>query len=94
MIDLGGVKYKSKESFAVVVLSSDKKINNREDLKNMKEYFYKGKYLYIDKKFNKKRKAELYLDLIKTAYPNAFVIGYGLDYDGLGRQYADIYQTI
>lgn len=26
--------------------------------------------------------------------PNDFVIGYGLDYNGLGRQYKDIYQTV
>ncbi len=26
--------------------------------------------------------------------PNEFIVGYGLDYDGLGRQYADIYTVV
>jgi len=26
--------------------------------------------------------------------PNDFIVGYGLDYDGLGRNYRDIYTVI
>jgi hypoxanthine phosphoribosyltransferase len=28
------------------------------------------------------------------AIPNKFVVGYGLDYDGLGRNYRDLYQAV
>ena len=31
------------------------------------------------------------LDYVGKAIPNAFIVGYGLDYDELGRQYKDIY---
>ncbi|RAK65795.1 hypoxanthine phosphoribosyltransferase [Hymenobacter edaphi] len=29
-----------------------------------------------------------------VAIPNKFVVGYGLDYDGLGRNYRDLYQAV
>lgn len=34
----------------------------------------------------------LTLDYVGFAIPNKFVVGYGLDYDGWGRQYDSIYQ--
>ena len=33
----------------------------------------------------------LHLDYVGFEIPNQFVVGYGLDYDGLGRNYTDIY---
>lgn len=36
----------------------------------------------------------LRLDYIGFDIPNKFVVGYGLDYDGLGRNYKEIYQLI
>jgi len=36
----------------------------------------------------------LTLDYIGFSIPDKFVIGYGLDYDGLGRNYRDIYQVV
>jgi hypoxanthine phosphoribosyltransferase len=34
----------------------------------------------------------LSLDYVGFSIPNKFVVGYGLDYDGLGRNYNEIYQ--
>ncbi|HVT84392.1 MAG TPA: hypoxanthine phosphoribosyltransferase [Chitinophagaceae bacterium] len=34
----------------------------------------------------------LRLDYVGFAIPNKFVVGYGLDYDGLGRNFKEIYQ--
>lgn len=35
---------------------------------------------------------EIPIDYTGFVIPNRFVVGYGLDYDGLGRNYKDIYQ--
>ncbi len=37
-------------------------------------------------------KKNLNIDLIGMNIPNKFVVGYGLDYNGLGRNYPDLYQ--
>jgi len=34
------------------------------------------------------------IDYIGMEIPNEFIVGYGLDYDGLGRNYQDIYKII
>jgi hypoxanthine phosphoribosyltransferase len=34
----------------------------------------------------------LQIDYLGFSIPNKFVVGYGLDYDGLGRNYKEIYQ--
>ncbi len=39
-------------------------------------------------------KAEIPLDYIGFSIPNQFIIGYGLDYNGYGRKYQDIYTLI
>ena len=39
-------------------------------------------------------KYNLTLDYIGFDIPDKFVVGYGLDYDGLGRNYKEIYQLI
>ncbi|HMU45352.1 MAG TPA: hypoxanthine phosphoribosyltransferase [Chitinophagaceae bacterium] len=39
-------------------------------------------------------KFHLTLDYVGFEIPDKFVVGYGLDYDGLGRNYADIYQLV
>ena len=36
----------------------------------------------------------LKLDYIGLEIPNQFIIGYGLDYNGYGRNYEDIYSAI
>ncbi len=37
-------------------------------------------------------KYPLQIDYVGFSIPNKFVVGYGLDYDGLGRNYKEIYQ--
>jgi hypoxanthine phosphoribosyltransferase len=39
-------------------------------------------------------KFEVPIDYAGFAVPNHFLIGFGLDYDGLGRNLADIYKAI
>ncbi len=34
------------------------------------------------------------IDYLGLEIPNEFIVGYGLDYDGYGRNYADIYKII
>lgn len=39
-------------------------------------------------------KKSIKIDYVAMEIPNRFVLGYGLDYDGLGRNLADIYQLV
>ena len=41
-----------------------------------------------------KLKVELDIHYIAMRIPNDFIVGYGLDYDGLGRNYRDIYTVV
>lgn len=41
-----------------------------------------------------KLKVELNINYVAMNIPNDFIVGYGLDYDGLGRNYRDIYTVI
>lgn len=38
-----------------------------------------------------KLQVELNIDYVAMSIPNDFIVGYGLDYDGQGRNYRDIY---
>ena len=38
-----------------------------------------------------KLKIDLHIDYVAMRIPNEFIVGYGLDYDGYGRNYPDIY---
>ena len=35
---------------------------------------------------------DIKIDYVGIRIPNKFIVGYGLDYDGLGRNLADVYQ--
>jgi hypoxanthine phosphoribosyltransferase len=39
-------------------------------------------------------KAKFLIDYMCYSIPNDFVVGYGLDYDGLGRNSNDIYKIV
>ena len=41
-----------------------------------------------------KLKVDLNLDYVAMQIPNDFIVGYGLDYEGLGRNYRDIYTVV
>ncbi|MBE0640205.1 MAG: hypoxanthine phosphoribosyltransferase [Bacteroidales bacterium] len=39
-------------------------------------------------------KKDFFIDYVGIEIPNDFIVGYGLDYDGFGRNYPDIYKII
>ncbi|MFA6830953.1 MAG: hypoxanthine phosphoribosyltransferase [Bacteroidaceae bacterium] len=41
-----------------------------------------------------KLKVNLNLEYVAMSIPNDFIVGYGLDYDGFGRNYKDIYTVV
>ncbi len=41
-----------------------------------------------------KLKVDLNIEYAAMKIPNAFIVGYGLDYDGFGRNYKDIYTVV
>lgn len=41
-----------------------------------------------------KLKVKLDIDYVAMSIPNDFIVGYGLDYDGFGRNYPDIYTVV
>lgn len=57
---------------------------------------YKPKEIYIATLLLKPDKLKVDLDIHYVAMniPNDFIVGYGLDYDGFGRNYRDIYTVI
>ena len=64
---------------------------------NMRKYLKNNYYpkdisicVLLDKKC--KRKVDVPVDYVGKEIPNKFVLGYGLDYDELGRNLKDLYQ--
>ena len=37
---------------------------------------------------------ELFIRYVGLSIPNDFIVGYGLDFDGLGRNYPDVYKAV
>ncbi|MFY7740892.1 MAG: hypoxanthine phosphoribosyltransferase [Flavobacterium sp.] len=67
--------------------------NTIEELKTI--FKEKGvKHLKIATLFLKPEayKKDIKIDYVGIRIPNKFIVGYGLDYDGLGRNLADVYQ--
>lgn len=67
--------------------------NTIEELKSiLKEH--KVKHLKIATMFLKPDayKKDIKIDYVGIRIPNKFIVGYGLDYDGLGRNLPDVYQ--
>lgn len=72
LVDFGGSpKYKDK--FLIVAFSSDIKLSDKENTSNLEEIFYKGKYLYLLKRYSKKKKAMDNLKKYKDEFPNVYI---------------------
>ena len=54
------------------------------------------KEIYIASLLLKPEKLQVDLDVkyVAKRIPNDFIVGYGLDYDGFGRNYPDIYTVV
>jgi hypoxanthine phosphoribosyltransferase len=84
----------SLENITVVIVEDIVDTGNTiEELKNI----LKGKnvkHLKIATLFFKPEayKKDIKIDYIGIRIPNKFIVGYGLDYDGLGRNLPDVYQ--
>ena len=48
----------------------------------------------LNESIEDKLKVDLDIHYVAMNIPNDFIVGYGLDYDGLGRNYRDIYTVI
>ena len=95
----------SSGGFGVVITKDDELIatyrkdcettttNNREELKAILKH-HNVKHFKIATLFLKPEayKKDIKLDYVGIRIPNKFIVGYGLDYDGLGRNLKDVYQ--
>ncbi|NAS32313.1 adenylate kinase [Flavobacteriaceae bacterium R38] len=85
---------KSLEERTVVVLEDI--IDTGNTLEEITEIFSKEKIkqLYIATLFFKPEvfKKEIKIDYIGLKIPNKFIVGYGLDYNGLGRNFSQVYE--
>lgn len=72
VLDFGG-NYKAKTKFVLVAFVSDVRVLDANSIKGLSELFYKGKYLYFSKKYNKIDKAEKEMAKLIIEYPKAFV---------------------
>lgn len=61
----------------------------KEILKEHKVKHFKIATLFFKPEAYKK---EIKIDYVGIRIPNKFIVGYGLDYDGLGRNLTDVYQ--
>jgi hypoxanthine phosphoribosyltransferase len=72
-----------------IVDTGDTAIHLIDELKNMKP----GRILFASLLLKPKAlRQKIHIDYIGFEVPNDFLVGYGLDYDGLGRNLEDIYK--
>jgi hypoxanthine phosphoribosyltransferase len=73
-------------------------VDTGSTLEELKELFKKQnvKHFKIATLFLKPEayKKDIKLDYVGIRIPNKFIVGYGLDYDGLGRNLSEVYQVI
>ncbi len=73
-------------------------VDTGNTLAELKELFKKQgvKHFKIATLFLKPEayKKDIKLDYVGIRIPNKFIVGYGLDYDGLGRNLSEVYQLV
>lgn len=73
-------------------------VDTGSTLEELKELFKKQnvKHFKIATLFLKPEayKKDIKLDYVGIRIPNKFIVGYGLDYDGLGRNLPEVYQVV
>jgi phospholipid/cholesterol/gamma-HCH transport system substrate-binding protein len=72
IIGFGGAS-KLKTKYIIVAFDSSVRLVNANDNKGLKELFYKGRYLYFSKKYDKREKADKAVSKLINEYPKAFV---------------------
>jgi len=90
-----GINENLEERTVVIVEDIVDTGNTIEELKAI--FKSKGvKHLKIATLFFKPEayKKDIKIDYVGIRIPNKFIVGYGLDYDGLGRNLADVYQLV
>lgn len=77
LIDFSGDKDKTGYIYAVVIKSSDKKIDADNSLFKSKylfeEYFYNGKYLYIYNRYKRLKSARKSLNSLRKEFPESYI---------------------
>lgn len=91
--ELIGLNHDLKGRTVIIVEDIVDTGNTVEVLKEMMKQ-HEVKHLKIATLFFKPEayKKDIKLDYIGIRIPNKFIVGYGLDYDGLGRNLPDVYQ--
>lgn len=72
LVDFGGSP-KYKDRFLIVAFDSDIKLKTQEKPSTLEEFFYKGKYLYVIKRYSKQKKAENDLNNYKEDFPDVYI---------------------
>jgi hypoxanthine phosphoribosyltransferase len=94
-IKLASYKGMSSSGNVITAIGLEANVSGR-DIIILEDIIDTGKTLhhYLPQLLNKKEALQFPVQVDYTCFeiPNKFVVGYGLDYDGLGRNSKDIYQ--